>query len=152
MTTATLAPEGFNAIIEGTEQDEWRLFYFKLAHVEVQERVARINDRVYRYELHGKTKDYSHIENAESQPGLEAKVDFLGFCPGVVLRSSPVQVLGRPRTVCMRDGRIFIDEHMKEDSQYVEALVKSLEDMGKMFNDKRTDEWYRKTIRSCPVI
>ena len=133
----------FNAVVEGTEQDEWPRFYFKLVSIIVPEGSIKIGDGVYAYELHGRTKDYGMIEPAQGTPNLEAKIDFLGFCPGVVLRDHPTQVLGRPRAVCMRDGRIFIDQDMRREELYVSMLMEALPVVGKLFSDPTYERNYR---------
>jgi len=108
----------FNAVIEGTFHDEWTRFNYKIVQIDVPVRTSVINDVTYKYGLAAvaRTKDFqSVIETSEIAEEREVKIDSLGFCNGVVLpyRGGIPNLLERPRTVFMRDGRIFVERHMR---------------------------------------
>lgn len=143
-------PEPFNAVIEGTYHDEWSTLNYKLARLQVPENAAVLNDGTYKYQLHGKTADFKNLQKAAGESSLEAKIEFIGFCNGVVLpyMGGIPCILERPRTVCMKDGRIFVDEHMSTDKLYMDAMTSIMGSAGKIFQDKKFSDLYNKVVIS----
>ncbi len=137
--------KAFNAVIEGTEADDWRNFNFKITRLDIPENATVIDDRVYRYTLYGRTTDFKSIELAKKQQaGLETKVDFLGFCEGATLPYHGgifPNVLGRPRTVVLQDGRVFTE---MGDDEYRKALPEIVKVAGEIFNDERAKNVYER--------
>ena len=118
--------ESFNAVIEGVHQNKQGLHY-KITQLQVPEDTVVLNDGVYKYQLYGKTEDFRRIQSCEVKD-LEATIGFLGSYPGMILlhKGGITGVLNRPRVVFMRDGRIFIEDSMREDSRYLEKLHKEI--------------------------
>ncbi|MBI2110464.1 hypothetical protein HYT51_01665 [Candidatus Woesearchaeota archaeon] len=143
--------KNFNAVVEGTYHDEWRNLNYKLTQIEVPEDTAVLNDGIYKYKLHGRTGDFKNVQivNGESG-GLETKIDFLGFCEGVVLPydGGIPNILERPRAVCMRDGRIYVDEHLATYESYVDAISSVVKTAGEIFREKKFSELYDRFTRS----
>jgi len=131
--------EIFNAVIEGAYHDLWTDLNYKIAQLEVPEEVSVLNDSTYRYLLYGKTDDFENIKTDSNADGLERKIDFLGFCEGVVLpyMGGIPNLLERPRAVCLRDGRIFVDEHMLTNSAYLKAIPSIVKAAGELFKGMR---------------
>lgn len=76
-------------------------------------------------------------------------MNFLGFCDGLILPPSGIfpNFLERPRALILRDGRIFIDDHMINDQRYVEALEKiALENAGLIFSDPKYESLYQELV------
>jgi len=141
----------FNAVVEGTYHDDWRNLNYKIAQIVVPEDTAVLNDGKYKYKLHGRTDDFENIQRVNGEAGdLEAKIDFLGFCEGVVLpyKGGIPNILERPRAVCMRDGRIYVDEHMVTDESYVNAVSSVVKTAGEIFGEKKFSELYNQVTRS----
>ena len=121
----------FNAVIEGTYHDNWSNLNYKITQIEVPENTAVLNDGTYKYKLHGRTDDFENVQRVNGEAGdLEAKIDFLGF------------ILERPRTVCMRDGRIFVDDHMITNKAYLDAVSSVVKTAGEIFGEKKFSELY----------
>ncbi len=138
----------FNAVIEGSFQEGWKTLYYKLARLEVPQDVSVLNDKTYRYQLYGKTEDFNGISIAVGN-GLEAKVPDLADCHGIVLSNeSDIEfMLERPRAVCMRDGRIFVDINMMEDAQYMDAMFDVVRNAGRIFQSGEYLKTYRTAMR-----
>lgn len=140
----------FNALVEGTYHDNWKNLNYKLVQINVSEDVAVLNDGIYKYKLHGRTDNFKKIERTNGETGdLETKIDFLGFCEGVVLpyRGGIPSFLERPRAVCMRDGRVYIDEHMVTDRLYMDAIPSVIKLAGEIFEEKKFSELYGQVTR-----
>lgn len=142
--------ENFNVIIEGTFPDEWKNLNYKLAHIDIPEGTAVLNDGTYKYTLYGKTDDFKNIQRV--QPGnLEVKIDPLSLCKGIVLseregiKNNPL--LDRPRTVCTRDGRVYIDKDMTTEKSYIKDVPFIVENAGEVFGKPEASEMYKKLIR-----
>ncbi len=145
----------FNAVIEGTYHDEWSNLNYKIALLGVSEGVALLNDSIYKYKFYGITEDFQKIQKINYEIGnLETKIDFLGFCDGVALPyfGGIPNILERPRTVCTKDGRVFIEEHMLSDKAYLETVPSIIKNVGEIFNDKELleniFELYNKLVKS----
>ncbi len=50
----------------------------------------------------------------------------------------------RPRTVCLEDGRIFVEEKMLEDKAYLKTLPEIIGFAGMMFGKKESDLYEKK--------
>lgn len=138
----------FNSVIEGTYHDEWFLFHYKLANLSIPKNVSLINDGTNKYSFFGKTEDFISVDQNKKTDSLEIEVDSLSFGPGIVLpfRGGIPNILDRPRTISLRDGRIFVDEHMIIDEKYVKAIPEILQTANKLFTDKQTNENYKKIM------
>jgi hypothetical protein len=139
----------FNAVIEGTYHGELRNLNYKLVQLQIPEDAAILNDGIYRYKLHGKTEDFESIQKVnDGVGGLEVTIDFLGFCEGVVLpyKGGILKILEIPRTVCMRDGKVFIGEHMSMDKTYLDVFSSIVKTAGEIFRDKRFIELYNNLL------
>jgi len=125
----------FNVFIEGTYQDEWKRLNYKMAQIKVPKNTTVLNDGIYKYKLYGKTDNFEDIQKAdEGVENLETKIDSLGVCKGIVLQHGGLLPhLERPRAVCMRDGRLYVDEHMIKDKAYVGSIQKILKKAGEIF-------------------
>ena len=141
----------FNIVVEGTESDDWKTLNYKVANIPygVEEDAVLISDGVYRYGLYGKTEDFKTVkrQKPEEVGELEIKLeDFLGFSPGVVLPfrgGAAVNILGRPRAICTRDGRVFIDDGMMKDREYLKVLPKIVESAKEIFESEQIATIYR---------
>ena len=140
----------FNAVIEGTYHDDWSNLNYKIIQLDIPENIAILCDGTYKYKLYGRTQDFADVTKVNGAAGdLETKIDFLGFCEGVVFpygRGIP-NILERPRTVCMRDGRIFIDDQMITDQTYLDTVLAVVKTAGKIFSDKRFSELYEEVTK-----
>ena len=113
-----------NAVIEGTSHYNLGRPLFKLANLEIPENVFLIYDTSFKFHLYGATKDFKEIERANLNVGTFKRVDELSVCSGIVLpyRGEFKSLLENPRTVLLRDGRIFVKEGMKRNSEYMGLL------------------------------
>jgi len=138
----------FNVVIEGTSQDEWGRLNYKVMELEVPEKTTTVYDGSYHYVLFGRTRDFQTIERITSQPeSLETKTERLSSCQGVALPyhgGSFPNVLERPRTLCLNDGRVYVDKGMLKDTQYVGAVSEIIKTAGELFQDKEAAKLYRK--------
>ena len=89
--------------------------------------------------LNGRLGD---LETRTEPLGLSVGVDVL-YYGGVLLN-----IIERPRTVCMRDGRVFISTDMIKDEAYLGVLPSILEKAEEIFGDERFSELYAKVIES----
>lgn len=141
----------FDAVIEGTWHDEWRRSHYKVARLEIPEKISVVNDGEYTYGFYGITEDFQHIVKIEKRNGLEFKLAPLNFCPGRVLSGnggSFPNVLERPRLICVMDGRIFLDNKLSNRNEdYISAIPDIIKIAGEVF--KRED--IRKTYRDLKV-
>lgn len=141
--------QGFNVIVEGSYSGVTKDAGLKIMRFEVHEDAASINDGEYRYVFYGKTDDFENIKKVPSEvSGLEVKINPLSSILGIVLEARTV-FLPRPRTVYIRDGRIFVEEYMRNEESYMSAVVPStLTFAGKVFANRETaeifDDWIRK--------
>ena len=129
----------FNAVIEGTYFDNWYSFNYKIALLEIPAETSVLDDNIYKYKRYGKTNDFQNIQEVDRESNnLETKIGFLGFCDGIVLPyiGGIPNVLERPRTVCLRDGRIFIEDHMLTDKAYIDRISLIVKSIGEIFSDK----------------
>ncbi len=135
----------FSAVVEGTYHDEWRNLNYKITQIEVPENTTVLNDGAYKYKLHGRTDDFKNVQRVNEETGdLEARIDFLGFCKGVVLpyQGGIPNILERPRAICMRDGRVYIDEHLITDESYLSTVSSIVETAGEIFRERNFSELY----------
>lgn len=138
-----LEEEIINTVIEGTFQDEWYSLHYKIALLNIPEDVSVLDEGEYKnkYRLYGRTEDFKNIQQVmvEEKNGSELKLDCgLWVCSGVVLPyvGGIPGILDRPRTVCTRDGRIFIEEDMIKNSIYLNVLPEILSIAGELFKKK----------------
>ena len=136
-----LPKKNFNAIIEGTEYDDWRSLKFKITYIEVPENTGVINDNTYKYLFYGKTENFHDVKKEENRNSLETKVGSFAFCQGVPA------ILGRPRSLIMRDGRVFIDSDMMAREDYLKAIEDVLEDAKEFFESKEAAKVYKKSLK-----
>ena len=115
----------FNAVVEGIFPFQTEESYFRLLNLIVSENVGSLNDGKNRYVLFGKVDSFRYFEYSQrvesDDSDLEISVNFgsegllfdsFGFRRGVVYPNFVVlvtDVIEIPRTVCMRDGRIYVN-------------------------------------------
>ncbi len=76
----------FDAVVEGAHQHKWKDLNYKIVRLQVPENTGILDDRNYKYRLHGRTKNFKNIQRVNGEAGdLEFAVGFLGSCDGVVL-------------------------------------------------------------------
>ncbi|MBI2451512.1 hypothetical protein HYV50_00365 [Candidatus Pacearchaeota archaeon] len=139
----------FNVVIEETYHDEWRRLNYKLANLEIPQNAVQIADGAYNYGFYGKTKDFKKVDKVKEE-SLEFKVHgFIGFCDGIVLpfRGGIPNILERPRTLVFRDGRIFIEKGMMNDSKYMDMLESILDKAKKCCESQEINESYQKVMK-----
>jgi hypothetical protein len=138
----------FNAVIEGSYHDDWNHHHAKLAQLDVPDDVQRLNDGVYKYALYGR---YDNNSLLELKPGdLEKEIGFLGFCNGVMLpvhQGLSSRVLERPRSFLLRDGRVFVEEHMLDDQEYMKILSQLLQQTYELFDRKDVAACYLREVK-----
>lgn len=101
----------FNAVIEGTNQDEWSSLQYVTRRIKIPSNTTVVNDENYQFCLYGRTSDFQTVKPIrESTETLETKISPLVF------------TLERPRAICTRDGRIYVDRMMLKDKAYICAL------------------------------
>lgn len=112
----------FNAVIEGTNQDEWSSLQYATRKMRIPSNTTVINDENYQFCLYGRTSDFQTVEPLEkSIETLETKINPLVFA------------LERPRAICMRDGRVYVDKTMTKDEAYIRALDKIVQTAKEIF-------------------
>ena len=136
----------FNAIIEGGSQGNWRDLNYKVARIKIPKEAYSLYDDTYKYVLYGKTEKFDDIKKSEhKEGGLEINLNSLTFSKGLIIPFKEGDViLERPRSVCMKDGRIYIEEGMLKDEDYLEALSYVLDTANKVFNKRSFSKIYRK--------
>ncbi len=122
----------FNAVIEGAFRDSLAVLTYKIAHVPVHHKASSLYDGSYKYLLVGTTTDFQGItcpSNTDRQEtGLETRItESLGLCKGVVFNKGiGLHMLERPRALVTRDGRVFIEEGMLADEDYLDEAIPDL--------------------------
>ncbi len=153
---AAAQQKNFNVIIEGSYHDDPGL-HFKLAHLDIPEGTAVIHDGSYTYKCYEPDSDFQPVQKTAGKKGkkktppreegedLEATVEQLSLCAGPVLweeyRLTP-SLLERPRTICFRDGRMYVDQDYAAIPEYVALLPKVLSAAWKIFNDEKYERFY----------
>ena len=137
----------FNSVIEGAT-DVLAECCYKIAFLNMRPKTNVLFDGLYKYVLYGKTKDFKGIQKEIKIRCLETKIDSLVVCQGIVLKDPGVfeRILERPRTVCMDDGRIFIEEEMLNDKNYKKIIPGIINIAGGIFKDKRFYDVYSKRV------
>ena len=108
--------EEVNALVEGTYPDEWDTLQYKFVVLPLKA-ASVINDGSYNYILYGITPDFRKVIPFNTDVGdLEVQVEDLG-CIG---KYNPID---RVRALILNDGRIFIDQYMSKDQEYVGRLL-----------------------------
>jgi hypothetical protein len=107
--------EEINALVEGTYHDEWGTLQYKFVNLPIGA-ASVINDGSYRYRLYGITPDFEKTISLTDVGDLELQVEDLG-CIG---KYNPIE---RARALILKDGRIFIDQHMLKEQEYVGRLL-----------------------------
>lgn len=138
--------EDFNAVIEGGYSHGERHLYFKIDRIEVPENARVLDDGTLKYLLVGRARNFEDFQiiNGEAD-GLESQVSSL--CLGGFVLELGIPVLEKPRALCMRDGRIYIEESMKLDRAYLEVLSSVVQTAGEIFGDEIFSELYEKVTR-----
>ena len=108
----------FDALVEGSFHDEWAHQHYTVAKLSAPKDVQVINDGDYQYELYGTTQDFKNINLTTEPSGLEFKTESL--------ISTSTMFIERPRSICLRDGRVFVDTDMKKDKAYLMQVVPNL--------------------------
>lgn len=145
--------EKFNAVIEGTYYDDWTNLNYKIAQLQIPEHVTVLNDGHDTYNLFGETSDFQTFKTVGETVGLEAVIDFLGHCEGVVLPyRGGFPFIDRPRTVCMRNGRIYVEKTMAASEAYLKMIPSILKTADEIFRDKKLSELYEKAAKSVPKL
>jgi len=122
----------FDAVVEGISCNFRESSCYKLVLLNIPEKVEILNDGVYNYDLHYKAEDFRIVRDLfpdEVIRGLEARVNFLGLCEGIIFsinRRSFGRMLDRPRAVFMRNGRIYIERSLRHDEAYLKGKVPSI--------------------------
>jgi hypothetical protein len=138
----------FNAVIEGGFHDDWCTLHYKILALNVDAE-SSIGDGVYHYPLYGKTQDFASLELAASQ--VRMKIPFLAFHKGVLLpyRGGPFPfLLERPRSVFLDDGRVFVEERMLPDSNYMSVLPKAMGDAKTLFENEQLHALFQTVVGS----
>jgi hypothetical protein len=139
----------FNTIIEGSYHDNWKNFHHKLSYIDVPNNTTAIDDGENVYPLYGVTRDFHTTQMVKSVGELELKTDSLSLSKGVVLSSQGgpfVNILEEPRTICLRDGRIFVGSTMLMEEGYIEWIPRIVESAGEMFKEERLSIIYKKIM------
>lgn len=123
-----------NLFAEGSYLRDRRTLYYLLTNIPFPEGVAVIvtviDDKVHRYQLYGRTEDFQTIQRVDGEVGdLEVKIEFLSLGEGLT---------ERPRLICMRDGRIFVNEDVAKDKHYLGVIPSVVETAGEMFREKQS--------------
>ena len=132
--------DSFNAVIEGSFQEGWKTLHYKIAELQIPTDTNLLNDGQYQYRLFGRTEDFQTIIQFSGKGNiLETRLESLSYCNGIILpiESSVLEYdLERPRAVCMRDGRIFVDNDMLDDKLYLDAFQKIVKNCGEIFQSE----------------
>jgi len=135
-----LFEEGFNVVIEGTYCENWKQLHYKPASLNVPEGMGVLTDGTCEYILYGIT-DFKEIKKADI--GTEALQ-----VQNVVLRQGASGIIETLRTVCMMDGRVYVERDMLKDGEYLEALNSMVKKFREMFGDKELHRSYKKAVKS----
>lgn len=158
---AAAQQKNFNVIIEGSYHDDPGL-HFKLAHLDIPEGTAVIHDGSYTYNYYEPDSDFRPVPlqpvqktagkrgkkktpPKEEGEDLEATVEQLSRCAGPVLGERDCftsSLLERPRTICFRDGRMYVNQEYAAIPEYVALLPKVLSAAWKIFNDEKYERFY----------
>ena len=131
----------FNAVIEGTYQDEWGRSYYQTGKLDIPQNVSVIDDGSYRYSFHGTTTDFNKVNESSCPSGIESKVESLGMMYNQFS-------LERPRAVILRDGRVFVDKEITLEG-YIEAVNEGniIRTAGNLFNESIIS----KVVKTRPI-
>lgn len=158
---AAAQQKNFNAIIEGSYQDDPG-FHFKLAQLEIPAGTTVIHDGSYTYNYYEPDSDFQPVPKTKGKRGkkktppreegkdLEAMVETLSLCAGPVLGERDCftdSLLERPRTICFRDGRMYVDQEYAAIPKYMALLPRVLSAAWKIFNDEKYERFYEQRGR-----
>ena len=123
----------FNAIIEGAYPEELRNTRWKLVNIAVPPDAGTILARRERFVHHSaanktgltpiKNKGSAHrLEDIARMPGI--------ICPALDdVRYKPERY--QPRAICLKDGRVYINKRLLQDSAYMGENLPALVSMAK---------------------
>ena len=116
--------ENLNAVVEGNSHYNLKIPLFKLVNLEIPENVFLIDDTSRRFNFYGVTNDFKKIERRDLDVGTFKRVDRLSLCPGIVLpyRGEFKSLLENPRTVILKDGRVFVENGIRRNLEYMRLL------------------------------
>ncbi|MFH0831245.1 MAG: hypothetical protein V1886_00025 [archaeon] len=99
-----------NAIVEGTYRDEWHRLRFLTTRLNIDKETSVLGEYSYTYQLYGRTKDFEEIQTGKEY-GKQQQIGSFVFR------------MERPRTIVLKDGRVFVDEVMMKEQGYVNNCV-----------------------------
>lgn len=140
----------FNSIVIGSYGSDRDVHLYKLAELPIPDEAVTLTDsRDYRFFIY-KVSDSEEARRPVA--GLEAKVGDLHNCDGIVTPNHGIlpfvyrTYLEYPQAVVTRKGRLFIVEHLLENSSAVEWILKGAEHCQAIFQDQnRFEEAYEKS-------
>lgn len=117
-----------NAVLEGAHHDEWHSFTYTGVEVDIPENVATVNIESYTFGLYGVTKDFKKVERVISnQEGAESNIKY-----------SNSNAFGlRPRSMYLRDGRVFVEKNMQNQTEYMRDISDVSEFVGEILDESK---------------
>lgn len=126
--------EPFNALVESTAHDTTRLLCYSLHYIEVPENVGILRRENWEgeYRLYGRTENFLDLDLNGRNGDLETATITL-------------DMLDSPRTLVLKDGRVFVSPHSASFKFYERAIPGIVVEAGKMFKDKEVLKEYLET-------
>ena len=103
----------------------WRDFHYKLVQLDVPLEDGMISDGTYLF----RSLDINVSGQVFKNNGL------LGWRAGVLVHDpgASMPLLERPRMICFADGRMFVEERMREDGEYMRCVPGIVEQANKIW-------------------
>ncbi|MEK6926781.1 MAG: hypothetical protein AABW50_05900 [Nanoarchaeota archaeon] len=144
-----------NAVIEGTDHESWSDLQYMALPLKISKDVSLINDGNYRFLFYGKANDFENVDRVDDKSRLEVKIDSLFFpneCIAIDENGKAVYgnnsdsfeidataiALERPRSIVLKDGRIFIEEDMLKKDSYLKVVPSIIKMSKKIFDYLQT--------------
>ena len=147
----------FNAVVGGLCSRDLTDQRHMMTRIPVPEQALALFDDWEVFVLYATTKDFRNLTYLDLPPDAEkVAIRFSGFTSrGALLdrelsvtKTSPLpgdgRKIKRPMSICLRDGRIYIDEKMFRHREYMELIPDIVRAAGQIFEDRELSAYYGK--------
>lgn len=134
----------FDTVVEGANPPFWEDHQFRICNLDVSETVDRIVTPRFSFYLYGTTDFKKVIPAIPRSTHEDFRTEDLGHISGLTVLPLQQAGLARPTSVILRDGRVFIDSFLMENSLYCpERLNEVINGAGYIFGSPEYEEAFR---------